>query len=86
MKGRYVYFIAGVIDCSANYDGVHLMVNRKHGAHSSLAKAQKELVMILDEASRERTDMAYDMDDMSLSIEYSDGTFEEYYIYKLLVN
>jgi hypothetical protein len=86
MKGRYVYFIAGVIDCSANYDGVHLMVNKKHGAHSSLAKAQKELVMILDEASHEREDMNFEIDDTSLSIEYSDGTFEEYYIYKLLVN
>ena len=86
MKGRYVYFITGIIDCSANYDGVHLMVNKKHGAHSSLAKAQKELVMILDEASHEREDMNFEIDDTSLSIEYSDGTFEEYYIYKLLVN
>ncbi len=86
MKGRYVYFIAGIIDCSANYDGVHLMVNKKHGAHSSLAKAQKELVLILDEASHERDDMNFEIDDTSLSIEYSDGTFEEYYIYKLLVN
>ena len=86
MKGRYVYFIAGIQDFSANYDGVNLMVNKKHGAHSSLAKAQKELVMILDEASHEREDMNFEIDDTSLSIEYSDGTFEEYYIYKLLVN
>jgi hypothetical protein len=88
MRGRqkYVYVVAGVIDLSANWDGIRLVVNEKNGAHHSLISAQCELAKILAEAMRERDDLGYTLDDMGLDIEYSDGTFEEYHIYKMLVN
>jgi hypothetical protein len=82
----YVYVIAGVMDFSANWDGVQLMVNEKYGAHRTLISAQCELAKILAEAMQERDDLDYKLDDMGLDIEYSDGTFEEYHIYKMLLN
>jgi len=88
MRGRqkYVYVVAGVMDFTANWDGVQLVINENHGAHHSLISAQCELAKILAEAMRERDDLGYTLNDMGLDIEYSDGTFEEYHIYKMLVN
>lgn len=83
---KYVYVVAGVMDFSANCDGVQLIVNEKYGAHRTLISAQCELAKILSEAMREREDLDYKLGDMGLDIEYSDGTFEEYHIYKMLLN
>ena len=85
-RKRYVYVVAGVMDFSANYDGVQLVVNEKFGAHSSFSGAQAELGKILAEAMKERDDLGYELTQGSLDIEYSDGTFEEYHIYKMLLN
>ncbi len=85
-RPRYVYVVAGVMDFSANYDGVQLIVSEKHGAHRTLVGAQYELGQILSEAKRERDDLGYELTDTGLDIEYSDGTFEEYHIYKMLLN
>ncbi len=85
-RARYVYVVAGVMDFSANYDGVQLVVSEKFGAHRTLISAQCELGKILAEAMKERDDLDYKLGDMGLDIEYSDGTFEEYHIYKMLLN
>lgn len=83
---RYVYVVVGVMDFTANWDGVQLAVNEKFGAHRTLIGAQCELGKILAEAMSERDDLDFKLGDMGLDIEYSDGTFEEYHIYKMLLN
>lgn len=85
-RKRYVYVIAGIMDFSANWDGVRLVVNKKYGAHNTFSGAQAELGKILAEAMKERDDLDYELKQGSLDIEYSDGTFEEYHIYKMSLN
>lgn len=85
-RPKYIFVVAGIMDFSANYDGVNLCVNEKYGAHHALDGAQRELYNILREAQKERPELAYEMGERDLDIYYDDGTFEEYHIYKMILN
>lgn len=85
-RKRYVYVVVGMSDYSVNFDGCYLEINDEHGAHSTLEKAQEELKLILAELRKERQDMAYELTDTCLSVEYSDCVYIDYYIHKMLVN
>ena len=89
-RPRYVYVVAGINDATANYDGAYLIVSEQHACHSTLEKAQNELVAILAEIRKEATEegyeIEYDMDGQSLSVDFDSGSHEYYRIYKVLVN
>lgn len=89
-RDRYYYIVTGFEHDDQGL--VTLICNENHSLHSSKAKAENELMNILNETRADAEEMDYqftynlDRERGILEITYETGTYEMYYIIKAKLN
>jgi len=90
IKDRYYYIVTGFEHDDQGL--VTLICNENHALHSSRAKAETEIMNILDEIRADAVEMDYqftynlDRERGTLEVTYETGTVEMYYIIKAKLN